>query len=126
MPICVCDGAMLEQRQAQDWLSQLCMVRGLRLGITPAGEWTITVDTQATTRFMLAQDGLQDGERTLLDVGTRGKPALEDRVKRLLINYRRDYIATGAEKEYRNEQTRTVNATTGNDRIYDHNFLRVP
>ena len=122
----LCDGAMVEQRQAQDWLSLLLMVRGMRIGTNAAGEWTITVDTQATTRFMLAQDGVVDGERTLLEAGPRGKPALEDRVKTLLIKYRRDLsgLTTGRDDLYRQTQSRVVNAATGHDKPYDHDFLR--
>lgn len=116
----LCDGAMLEQRQARDWLSELLMVRGMRLGINAAGEWTIAVDTEATTRRLVAQDGTEDGERTLLGVGERTGPALDDTIADAVIKYRLDAITD----RYLFELRREVNADRGKDRVYEHHFLR--
>jgi hypothetical protein len=116
----VCDGAMLEQRQAREWLSELLMVRGMRLGLDASGAWTIAVDTQATTRRLIAQDGTADGARTLLAVGERTGPTLDDTLKACVIRYRLDHITD----RYLFEQRRTINASKGKDRVYEHHFLR--
>ena len=115
----LCDGALRTERQAQAWLREALMVRGMRLGLNASGEWTLVVDTPATSAYLIAQDGPGVGERTLLDASDRAEPPLEDRIKTLRVDYREDFTA----QRFLFPQTRAVNAS-GRDRIMENRFIR--
>lgn len=116
----LCDGALLEPRQAQDVLRDLLMIRGMRLSLNSSGEWIISVDTQAVTATLSAHDGTADGERNIIAIGPRQRPRIEDQVATYILRYRWDLLA----KTYLFKQSRAVNLGRGQDRTVEHPFIR--
>ena len=58
------DVALREARQAQDWLAAIGQLRGIRLGFTPTGTITCSVDATTPTQILIdARDGAGDGDR---------------------------------------------------------------
>lgn len=116
----LCDGAMTEQRAAQDVLRELLIVRGMRLGRTSTGSWTCTVDTQQTNTRMALRDGPGSGERNLLGVGQRRRPSSDQAVRDYILRFRHDTILP----ESRLEVRRNVHLGYGRDVIVHHAFIR--
>lgn len=113
-----CDAAWLSPRRAEDVLRELLMVRGMRLGMNSAGEWTITVDTEATTARIAIRDGSGVGERNLVRIGARRRRPAAEAIKTYSLRFRRDPF-TGE----RLEVSRTLYAY-GSDRILEHDYIR--
>ena len=114
-----CDGAMLDQRQAQEWLRQLLMVRGIRLGVNASGQWTIAVDKAQTAIALEAADSTGDGERTILRMNRRSRPDYSNAISTYKLSYFPDY----AKSEFRFTQKRTV-YPFGQEREIENNFIR--
>ena len=106
-------------RPARDCLRDLLMIRGMRLDVNALGEWTITVDTEQTVEKLLIQDGTGVGERTLLGIRNRRRPAISEKTRNLILRFRLDPL----DENLRLEVRRTVN-TTGTDRIIEHPYIR--
>lgn len=115
-----CDGAMTEQRQAQDVLRDLLVVRGMRLAFTSDGKWTITVDKVRTTAKLQLYDGVGDGPRTILQAGARRRPLVSDAISIYKLQYRVDFIRGG----FLFDQKRTVHPTFGREKTIDNVFVR--
>lgn len=115
----LCDGAMLEQRQAQDVLRELMLVRGIRLEFTSIGEWAVTVDTLRTTIALALRDGPGDGAHTILAAGERKRPETADVVSTYTLEYKEDFVRGGS--LFR--QQRAVNPF-GRDRTISNAFIR--
>jgi len=109
------DGALAEARQAQDWLRQVLMLRGMRLGMSPDGKFTLAVDRVPPPTIKVdARDGPGLGARTLLDATGRAQARLDDTVKTLIVQYQRDLLNPDV---YKSEIRRTVHASLGRDRL---------
>lgn len=115
----VCEGVLLEQVQAQDILRDLLLVRGMRLGVNSAGEWTIEVDTAKTSIAMRVGDGPGDGVRNLLRWQARSLTPISDAVSDFVLRYRFD----PATNTYKNEQTRVI-GLTGHQRVIENKYIR--
>ena len=114
-----CDAALLKPRRAEDVLRDLLMVRGMRLSMNSAGEWTITADTEATTARIALRDGAGAGERTLLSIGPRRRRSLSEAIKSYTLRFKPDPF-TGK----RLEVSRTVHRGYGSDRVIEHDYIR--
>jgi hypothetical protein len=115
-----CEGAMIEQRKAQDVLAELLSVRGMRLAVNSAGKWTLTVDTLATGVSLELGDGLGNGLRNVLRAGSKGRPNSRDAVTDYVVQYRPDYTKGNT---YLFNQHRTV-SPFGKPRTATFNFIR--
>lgn len=115
----LCDGAMLEGRQAQDVLRELLIVRGMRLGFTSDGKWTIAVDKPRTEITLVLQDG-GDGPRTILSAGKRQRPPIGDAISTYKLSYKSDFL----NGTWLFGQQRTVTPTFGRERSIDNSFIR--
>lgn len=87
-----CDGAITGEGQAQDVLNSLMIVRGMRLGFSAAGEWTIVVDKIPPSVSMRLRDGAGDGERNILRAGTRSLVPARNAVSKYFVHYRFDPV----------------------------------
>lgn len=114
-----CDAALLTPRRAEDVLRELLMVRGMRLGMNSSGEWTITVDTEATTARIALRDGSGVGERNLLSIGPRRRRPVGEAIKSYTLRFRPDPF-TGS----RLEVSRPVHRGYGSDRVVEHDYIR--
>jgi hypothetical protein len=115
------DAALTEPRAARAWLEQLCLLRGIRLGFTADGAITCTVDAAAPTTIRLhARDGSGDGERTLLRIGDRQLPSLDETVTDVVVKGRRDLL----NEKWHVTRRRTVHADKGHDRVYELDCVR--
>jgi hypothetical protein len=84
------DGA---QRPAREWLDMLLEIRGGRPDFDPQRGWSVVYDAvAATSAAMTLQDGPGAGPRTLLSVGQRVQPSLDELVSSLVIEYGYDYV----------------------------------
>ena len=119
-----CDGALSSRRQAQDVLNDLMVVRGIRLDINAAGEWSPIVDTEVLTSSLHLQDGEDDGPRNILAVrGGLSRPVVTNAVSTLRLRFREDDEVPSQLSRTRLEITRTVH-TFGQERPIDHPFIR--
>ena len=117
-----CDGAMDTQRTAYDWLSQLVNVRGIRLEMNSSGEYTITVDTQASTikgRFGHGQGQTWNG---VVEGGFKGLSTtpVSDAIKSLILEYRKD---RQSDQYVLATSSRSV-LTVGTEERVQHDFIR--
>jgi hypothetical protein len=117
----VCDGAILESRQLQDVLRELLMVRGMRLGITSTGAWSLTVDTEKTTHRLRAEDGTGDAERNLLQAGPLQRISSDDQVSTFRLRYRRDLEER---VDYFFKQERVLHDRLGHEVVQEQPFIR--
>jgi hypothetical protein len=115
-----CDGVLREQRQVQDILRDLMVVRGIRLAFNAAGEWTIKVDTQKTGAAIAIADGLGDGGRTILSAGQRSRPGIGNAISDYILRYRPEYVRG----VYLSARERVVNASFGRNRTIESPFIR--
>jgi hypothetical protein len=115
----LCDGALLEAAKAKDVLRQLLMVRGMRLSMSSAGQWQITVDTTPGAPVMTIQDGMGPGERNLLGVGRRTRVPASDRPRVFTLGYRRDLIS----EDFLFRQSRTLDSA-GREVTEEQDFVR--
>ena len=120
-----CDGVIEQQSQTIDVLSQLLMVRGIMLDKNSAGEWTVEVDTQATT--LQGRFGHGQGQQwtNVTNFGGLLRTPVSQAVKSLIVEYRKDrwldryvlattarsVLAVGTEKRIQHDFIR--NTTTG-------------
>lgn len=114
-PNLFCDGAMTRPLQVRDWLKQLLMVYGMRLGTNALGQRTLTVDGPRNVTFPTAQD-----PGTLLAIGGRKKPTASERVRQLVVRYRLDPL-TG---RYLFPAKRTLQPTGVKQKV-TNDFIRV-
>jgi hypothetical protein len=116
----LCDGALVAPRKAKDWLRQLLMVRGMRLQVSAAGLWQISVDTQAAAPTLILGDGQYAGERNVLSVGRRTRVPQSDRPYAFTLRYRQDLIS----EEWLFRQSRWQEVAAGAEIIDDSDFVR--
>ena len=115
-----CDGAMLDQVQAQTILQELLTVRGMRLGTNANGEYTLTADTEKQVLQLVLADGAIEGERNVVSADLRQHTSAEDAVSTIVSKYRVDHV----DDTLLFEQTRTISATMGKRKIYEWHFVR--
>lgn len=115
-----CDGVIRPGSKAQDVLAQLCMVRGLRLGYTTTGLWTLAIDALPSATRMRLGTGPGDGERNIVDAGPRELKGPTEAVGRVGLQYRRDEIRG----EFNFEQFRVITAAFGQNKVYQNDFVR--
>lgn len=114
------DGALTTQRQLQEVISELCIFRGIRLTTNASREWVVTVDTEKTTHKMVAQDGMDDGERNVLVMEGRERVTLEDQISTYKIRYGFDQ----ASGEFLYEQSRVVNELFGRELVVENFYIQ--
>jgi hypothetical protein len=114
-----CDGVLLEPRRARDVLSELMLVRGMRLALNSLGEITIAVDTPRTTIAMAISDDPVDGPRNRVASQNLSGPTPEERIRKVVVSYRYDYV----NGKYLQKARRTI-GTAGQKREVLHPFLR--
>jgi hypothetical protein len=117
----LCDGALVAPRKAKDWLRQLLMVRGMRLQVSTAGLWQISIDQQAAAPTLILGDGNYAGERNVLSVGRRTRVPQSDRPEGFTLRYRQDLIS----EEWLFRQTRWADPPAGGQEVIDDSdFIR--
>jgi len=113
-------GSLYEQRQAQDWLRELLMLQGMRLGMSNQGAWTLSVDVVPPETMRLeARDGPGAGLRTLLDLSDSRIARVDDSIRTLTLQYHQD----GRTNTLAWARQRVVHPLIGRDRIYTSEFL---
>lgn len=89
-----CDGVIVEQRPAIDWLSQLFLFRGMSPSKNTSGQWTITADTGPTVvQATFGHGENQPWVNVVAFDGLRKTPTTET-IRSLILDYRKD-IFTG-------------------------------
>ena len=117
----VVDAALRDQRAARAWLEQICLLRGIRLGMTPDGPITVTCDAAAATTIRLhARDGAGDGERTIKSIGDSTYGPLDEAVADVVIRGRRDLLSNA----FLVERRRTVHSNMGTDKPFELDCVR--
>jgi plasmid stabilization system protein ParE len=77
-----------QQRPARDYLDWILMLRGGRPVLDRERGWRAEFDSLAATESMMVlRDDAGPGERTLLEIGQREMPPLNERVKTLRLRY---------------------------------------
>lgn len=109
----LCDGVILEQQPAMDYLRQLCQVRGIRLSKNVAGEWTITVDTQESTIHVTFGIGPDQPWRNVQSLDGVENAPLSEAIKTLYLDYRKEWRS----REYRLSVSRSVLSSGREERI---------
>lgn len=119
-----CDGAITEQREAQDYLRQLMMVRGMMLTQNSDGEYVLTVDTPASTIKGLFGHGLGQAANGVAEDGFEGLETtpMSDAIKTLVMDYRIDRW-TG--KPVLATSPRSI-FSYGEERRIENQFIRAP
>jgi len=120
-----CDGWLLDQRPAKEYLDQLALVRGLWFDQSSAGAWRVYLDKAATD--YAAQFGYNDG----VERGGRGFNNLIERPERRFIGLEDSISALDCEYRYDDfsraflavTSSRTVR-TTGQPRRFSLEFVR--
>lgn len=85
-----CDGALIEQKPAKDYLDQLAGVRGIRFGQTASGAWTTAIDKPATVYDAAFGFNDQPGYRNLLQKPVRNWRNTSEAISTLEMEYRVD------------------------------------
>jgi hypothetical protein len=116
------DGAMTIPAAARDWLTELCMFRGIRLAVNASGEWYPIVDDAEVGPTMILGDGPGDGERNLLAASSRAFADVNSAVRNAHISFREDLAQPGTFRQ-RAKYARVVNADFGADRPYTNRFI---
>jgi hypothetical protein len=98
-----------QAHQARDYFEDVLMMRGGRPEYDPERGWRVEFDSVApTAAAMTLQDGQGPGERTLLEVGQRVRPRLND----LISTFRLQYAYDAATETFRyTTADRSVGAT---------------
>lgn len=121
----LCDGALLEQAQAQDVLNELMIVRGMRLGYNATGDWTIAVDKLRTTITMPIGDGVGDNQRNILNIRGRQRTAVRDAIAQYILHYRLNFVEGTYEFTQQREVTPPLNGKPlGQNRDINNAFIR--
>jgi len=113
-----CDGVILDQRPAMDYLRQLCQVRGIRLSKDTLGAWTITVDTQESTIHATFGIGRNQPWRNVQSVDGVDNTPLSEAIKTLYLDYRKEWRSG----EYRLTVSRAV-LTRGREERIQNDFI---
>lgn len=87
-----CDGAITEQRPAIDYINQLLIVRGMKLGLNSSGEYTLTVDKAQSIVKGKFGHGIGQAHGGVKRNGFKGlsKTPRTEMVKTLILDYRYD------------------------------------
>jgi hypothetical protein len=90
-------GATRQQRPLREVLAQILMVCGGRAQYDAFRGWQVFFDAAApTSARMTLRDDAGPGEKTLLSIGRRVSPPLNERVATLRLQYAPDYVHDGA------------------------------
>lgn len=116
-----CDGVLSTERQAQDVLRDMTIVRGMRLGYGVGGLWTLEVDRIPTVIQMVTGDGPGDGQHHIVGSGPRQRANVSNATSRYTVRYRLDIPGGGS--TYLFSLSRTVNAF-GKEKIVENPFIR--
>lgn len=87
-----CDGVMIEQRSALDWLNQMLVVRGMSPSKNNSGQWTISVDAEADVSIVQARFGHGSGQQwgNVREFESIRKTPVNEATKSLVLDYRKD------------------------------------
>jgi hypothetical protein len=108
------------QRTAREYIDLICMLRGGRPVLDAERGWSVEFDSVAPTEAMMVlRDDAGPGEKTLLSIGQRTGPALNDRIKTLRVRYGWDdstqtYLYTTSDRDV---------SSLGRVEIIDHPLL---
>lgn len=121
----LCDGALITQVQVQDVLNDLMVVRGMRLGYTANGAWSISVDKVKSSIRMQLSDGVGDGERNILSIQSRQRTAVQNAIANYILQYRQDFVENKFQFTQSRQVTPPLNGRPlGQDRTIQNIFIR--
>lgn len=89
-----CDGVVIDQKPAKEYLDELAGVRGMRFDVTSTGSLTVAIDKPATVYDATFGFDDQFGYRNLLEKPARRWRSTSELVSSLQVEYRFD-VASG-------------------------------